>query len=306
MFATLPVTALRVFESAARLGSFRAAAAEMSVSPTAVSHQVRNLERRLGVALFDRLPRGVSLTDSGDRLFRVVHDAFLDIGAAVDRVRPQAEAGGLRVSVTASFAALWLIPRLAGFRERHPRIDLRIDTRGTPVDLDREAGVDVAIRYGEGDYPRYRVACSMTEAFGAYGSPAVVAAARHARPELITVNWDGSTLYASAWRQWCAAAGVDWVGGGMPGQVYDEEHYALQAAVAGHGLVLASSVLVADLLRNGLLAAFRPGVTVPGARYTALCAPGRERHRPVSAFLAWLAVEFGAPGGTPEGGAGPA
>lgn len=296
MFVGLPVTALRTFEAAARLGSFRAAAAELSVSPTAVSHQVRNLERRLGVRLFERVSRGVRLSGDGERLFRVLHNAFVEIGAAMERVRPLSEPAGLRVSVTASFAALWLIPRLHGFRDTHPHLDLRIDTRGTPVDLDREGDIDVAIRYGETDHPRYRAVCSMTEEFAAYGAPAVVAATHERPAALITVSWNGSTLYERVWRQWCAAAGVDWLDAHIPAQTYDEEHYALQAAVAGHGLVMGSSALVTDLLRNGLLEACKPRITVPGARYVALCAPGRERHPPVGAFLAWLESEFHAHG----------
>lgn len=115
MFASLPVTALRAFEAAARLRSFKAAAAELAVTPTAVSHQIKALERHAGVALFDRVPQGVRLTDAGARLFASAHGALLDIAQTLDALRPASAAGALTLSTTHSFAALWLVPRLGRF-----------------------------------------------------------------------------------------------------------------------------------------------------------------------------------------------
>lgn len=112
MFATLPVNALRTFESAARLHSFKLAAAELAVTPTAISHQIKVLEQQLGFALFQRLPRGVQLTAKGETLFAGVHGALLDVAATLEGLRPQPSSGSLCVSVTHSFAALWLVPRL--------------------------------------------------------------------------------------------------------------------------------------------------------------------------------------------------
>lgn len=292
MFASLPIAALRVFESAARHLSFKAAAAELSVTPAAVSHQVRALESRLGVALFDRQPRGVALTAEGERLFHRLHGALLDVAQAVDAMRPRPAAGALMVTTSASFAALWLVPRLGRFYRAHPEIEVRIDSDGAPVNLHQEGRIDVAIRYGHAESPLLRSAGRLQETFGVYGAPARIAALSDGMPELITVRWRDSTLYDDGWQAWCEAAGERWLRQGATMRAYDEESYALQAAIAGQGLVLASSIMVSDSVRNGLLLPYRPEIAVAGAAYTALCVPGRERHPPVRAFLAWLAQEW--------------
>ena len=107
MFARLPLTALRTFECAARLRSFRRAADELSVTPTAVSHQIRSLEHWLGAALFERLPRGVALTTAGERLFDSVHGALLDIQHAADALRPRPDTGQVLLSTNASFDSVF-------------------------------------------------------------------------------------------------------------------------------------------------------------------------------------------------------
>jgi len=298
MFAAMPITALRAFEAAARLRSFKLAAAELAVTPTAVSHQVRALEEHLGAPLFERVPRGVRLTAAGGSLFQSVHAALLDVARAMDALRPRPAAGALTVSVTHSFAALWLVPRLGRFYAAFPQYRLRLDARSEPVDLLQDASVDVAVRYSRRRYPALREAARMPEVFRVYGAPALLARLDAGPPPLVTVRWRDSALYDEGWRDWCAAA--DRPGWREPALVlpYAEEHYALQAATAGQGLVLASSVMVSDCVRGGALAPYRPEVSVPGAAYTALCAPGRERHAPVRAFLDWLEREFAAEAGS--------
>ncbi|MFJ0641507.1 LysR substrate-binding domain-containing protein, partial [Bordetella bronchiseptica] len=295
MFHDLPLGALRAFEAAARLLSFKGAAAELHVTPTAVSHQIRALEQRLGFALFERLPRGVLLTPKGGRLFQRVHGMLLDLAQTLDALRPRPSTGGLTVSTTHSFAALWLVPRLGRFYQAHPGYEVRLDATSRLVDLLQDASVDVAIRYGGGDRSgRHRglqAAAVLPERFAVYGAPAAVASAARRRPALISVQWRDSTVYETGWRQWCEAAGVSWLARAAP-RSYEEENYALQAAIAGQGLVLASSAMVSDSEARGLLACFRPDISVPGLRYTALSAPGRQRHPPVRAFLDWLAGEF--------------
>ena len=175
MFANLPVTALRTFESAARLRSFKLAAAELAVTPTAVSHQVKALEQRVGVALFERVPRGVRLTERGASLFAGVHGALLDIAQTLDALRPAPDTGALTVSTTHSFAALWLVPRLGRFHQAYPQYQLRLDASARPVDLLQDASVDVAIRYSQKRYPALIAACSLPESFGVYGAPVLAA-----------------------------------------------------------------------------------------------------------------------------------
>lgn len=291
MFASLPLTALRTFESASRLLSFKAAAQELSVTPTAVSHQIRTLETWLGVALFERLPRQVRLTDSGERLFRSLHGALLDVAQSLDTLRPQRSAGHITVSTTPAFAALWLVPRLGRFYAAHPDISLRLDTQCDVVDLQQDASIDLVIRYSLGDYPNLFGQCLFDECFAVYGSPEQVARAGTQVPTLISVRWHNSDLYALGWQAWCAKAGETWLDHNPVLREYDEEHYALQAAIAGQGLVLASNILVSESVDAGLLAPYRPYVSVDGAGYSALCVPGRERHPPVRAFFQWLQEE---------------
>ncbi|AYC33901.1 LysR family transcriptional regulator [Pseudomonas cavernae] len=293
MFANLPLNALRTFESAARLSSFKAAAAELAVTPTAVSHQIRSLESWLGVPLFERLPRSVRLTACGQRLFDSLHGALLDVTQTLDQLRPQRSAGSLTLSTTPAFAALWLIPRLGRFYAEYPDINLRLDASTVLVDLQQDASVDLAIRYGVGQYPTLHSQCLLNERFAVYGAPTLVAGLGDELPTLITLRWRSSGLYALGWQAWCAAAGAEHWLVEAPQREYDEEHYALQAAIAGQGLVLASSILVSESIASGLLVQYRPEINVLGAGYSTLCVPGRERHPPVKAFLAWLGREVG-------------
>lgn len=291
MFASLPLTALRTFESASRLLSFKAAAQELSVTPTAVSHQIRSLETWLGVPLFERLPRQVRLTECGERLFHSVHGALLDVAQSLDTLRPQRSTGHLTVSTTPAFAALWLVPRLGRFYAAHPGINLRLDTQCEVVDLQQDASVDLVIRYSLDDYPNLYGLCLFDESFAVYGSPEQVVLAQTQAPTLISVCWHNSKLYALGWQAWCEKAGERWLRDAPILREYDEEHYALQAAIAGQGLVLASNILVSESLASGLLVPYRPRISVDGAGYSALCVPGRERHPPVRAFFQWMQEE---------------
>jgi len=300
MFASLPLTALRAFESASRLLSFKAAAEELAVTPTAISHQIRSLEDWLGVALFERLPRQVRLTEGGERLFRSLHGAFLEVAQSVDTLRPQRSGSSLTLSTTAAFAALWLVPRLGRFYAKHPNINVRLDTHCEVIDLHQDASVDLVLRYSLDDYPNLYGLCLFDESFGVYGSPEQVALAARRTPSLISVHWHNSKLYAHGWEAWCGKSGENWMNRHPVIREYDEEHYALQAAIAGQGLVLASNILVSESVASGLLVPYKGEVQVDGAGYSALCVPGRERHPPVRAFFAWLQEEAQLSGLTPR------
>ncbi|MBA1377516.1 LysR substrate-binding domain-containing protein [Pseudomonas brassicacearum] len=291
MFATLPLNALRAFESAARLLSFKAAAEELSVTPTAISHQIRSLETWLGLPLFERLPRRVRLTDAGQRLFHSSHGALLDVAQSIDSLRPQRSTTHLTISTTAAFAALWLVPRLGRFYARHPNINVRLDTHCDVIDLHQDASVDLVVRYSLDTYSNLYGLCLFDESFGVYGSPEQVALATRQPPTLISVRWHNSKLYAHGWEGWCARAGETWLTREPCMREYDEEHYALQAAIAGQGLVLASNILVSESVASGLLVGYRPQIQIDGAGYSALCVPGRERHPPVRAFFQWVEEE---------------
>ena len=151
-----PLNALRAFEAAARHLSFTKAAGELSVTPAAVSHQVKALEDYFGIQLFRRLTRALLLTDAGQTALPALRDGFDKLAEASERLRAHDARGMLTVSVSPSFAAKWLVPRLDDFRTVHPDIDLRLDASDTIVDLAR-GEADLSIRYGPGGYRDLRV-----------------------------------------------------------------------------------------------------------------------------------------------------
>ena len=147
--AQLPLNALRAFEAAARHLNFTRAAIELCVTQGAVSHQVAVLERRLGVPLFRRLPRGLALTDEGLALVPVLADSFDRVGATLDRFAGGRYREVLNLGVVGTFASGWLLERLPDFARSHPEVDLRVMTNNNRTDLAAE-GLDLAIRFGDG------------------------------------------------------------------------------------------------------------------------------------------------------------
>lgn len=291
MFSNLPLNALRTFEAAARLGSFKSAAQELSVTPAAISHQVKTLEARLGAMLFQRSGQGVVLTQEGEQLYRQTHRALLEISRSLENFGPHSASQLLTLTTTPGLAASWLIPRLGGFYRAYPQFTVRVDARNELVDLLRDASMDLAIRTVGRDDPGLFRQDLMNERFGVYGEPGLVQSLGSASVELIDLRWQIPGALTINWRTWCAAAGREsWLETARIRQ-FDDEHYALSAAVAGQGLVLASNVLVADSLQRGELVAYRPQISLPGPRYVAACVPGRERQPQVKAFLAWLAEQ---------------
>ncbi|NIB44357.1 LysR family transcriptional regulator [Pseudomaricurvus alkylphenolicus] len=289
MFARLPSSsALKTFESAARLGSFKAAAEELAVSATAVSHQIRALEDQLGVALFVRKTRRIELTTAGDALAPILTRAFLDIRNALEVV--VSEEAVIRVSTTPSFATLWLVPRLLDFYSKFPQYRLQLDTTTRAVNLKQDRHVDIAIRYGVSPHDGLDATPLFKETFGAYASPGLL---EQGKPcggyTLIETAWQQKILSDIGWLNWLGKAGLDI---GEPSIVsFDEEEHVLQAAIAGKGLALASSVLVEDLLKRNLLIPYRGEIQQPGAGYTALCRPEQRQAPKVEAFLSWLTGE---------------
>ncbi|CAI8764241.1 MULTISPECIES: LysR substrate-binding domain-containing protein [Pseudomonas] len=288
MFAKLPLTALRGFESAARLGSFKAAAQELNVSPAAISHQVKSLEAFLGVRLFERSSQSVCLSADGERLQPFMHRALLDIQHGLQVLSPPCAAQSLVVSTTPAFASLWLIPRLGDFHRLYPEIDVRLHTSNDVVHLQRDASIDLAIRALFTPDPQLFEQPLLDEYFGVYCRPGWQPPAAGSPVELIDVPWLSSAKVAIDWPAWCAKAGtLGWLENPRF-RHYDEEQHALQAAIAGHGLVLASNVLVTEAVARGELVEYRPEVRLAGARYTVVCVPGRERQMEVRAFSEWL------------------
>ena len=291
-----PLNSLRAFEAAARHLSISKAAAELNVTPAAVSHQVKALEEALGIQLFRRLNRALMLTDAGQLFLPGLRDGFDQIAQAVERVDAERDSGALTVSTGPSFAAKWLVPRLDRFRAAHPDTDLRIDATDRVVDFARE-GADVGIRYGAGEYPGLRTERLFSdEAFPVCspslckGPPGLRKPADLTGHTLLHVDWATQPDTAPSWRMWLLAAGADHIDA-TRGPRFSDDSMAVQAAIQGQGVALTSSVLVADDLAVGQLCRpFELSLPLIFAYYVVAPEAAAERPR-VAAFFDWILDE---------------
>jgi LysR family glycine cleavage system transcriptional activator len=286
-----PLNALRAFEAAARHLSFKAAAAELFVTPTAVSHQIRSLEAQLGVQLFERRGHSIVLTRAGQRFFPVLSDGFDRIAQSV--VELQREENVLTVSVTPAFASMVLVPHLASLREAHPDITLRVEATEKRADL-RKAEADLSVRYGPQRSQPFASELLFRDRYVPVASPAwlrgralPVPASELAASELLQHDWKNASLQGPTWSDWMAAAGIaDFDEGRCTS--FSEEAHAIQAALDAAGVALASSVLVGSELRSGRLVQVHP-LHLRGFAYHAEHLPSHPRLAALRRVVGWLA-----------------
>ena len=283
-----PMQALRAFEAAARAGSLTRAAAALNVTHGAVSHQIKALEASLGVSLTERAGRGIRLTDDGERLATRLRGALAEIADALHEVSARRNPRQLRVSVTPSFAARWLLPRLGRFLARHPDVDLDVRSSVALTDFRRD-DVDVAIRHGFGGWPDVRVEHLLADIFFPVCSPRL-------RPKLPRKPADLAhcTLLRSDdewWKPWFEAVGLDWPEP-TRGPIFNDSALMLQAAVEGQGVALARSSLLGNDVKNGLLVRLFD-IDIPAPRHHYLVYPPRLADTPkLVVFRTWLRDEI--------------
>ncbi|HYG85836.1 MAG TPA: transcriptional regulator GcvA [Azospirillum sp.] len=282
-----PLNALRAFEAAARHLSFTKAADELHVTQAAVSHQIKALEEWLGIPLFRRVNRGLILTDAGQAYLPPLREALDTMANATDRLFRKDSAGALTISTMPSFAAKWLVLRLGRFQADHPELDVRLQTTSQFVDFAQQ-DVDVAIRFGNGNWPELRVERLLSEDIFPVCSPRLLPTLT--RPADLRHHTLLHDDYIITWGNWLAAAGVDGIEVSR-GQHFTDSALVLQAAMEGHGVALARQVLAADDLAAGRLV--RPfDVTLTGKYAYYLVAPPHYFSRPkVNAFRGWLFTE---------------
>ncbi len=279
-------TALRVFDAAARLGSFKAAAEELGVSPTAISHHIRTLEDQLGLALFVRKTRRVELTESGLTLAAATSGAFQQIGDALESLTETERT--LTISTTPAFAALWLIPRIGEFETKHPDLRVHVDTSTTIVDLKRNRRIDLAIRYGHDDHPGLMSELFTKERISAFGAPDYLERLSSFQDAtLIDTNWQAPNLPAITWRDWCSLAS-ETIGDHQAMRQFDQEQHVIQSGLAGQGLILVSTLLVGDMVGRGWLQPYRPEISVAGLTYSCVVTEIHAQSQKVRQFLSWL------------------
>jgi LysR family glycine cleavage system transcriptional activator len=289
-----PLNALRAFEAAARLGSFSAAALELRVTDSAVSQQVRTLERYLGTKLFKRLPRGLLLTELGGTYLPVLTSGFDRLSEATARLRTSGLGGLLTVATLPAFATGWLLPRISRFTQRHPRIELLLKTSRALADFRRE-DVDIAIRFGSGSEMRcvvlfgedvFPVASPTLVPFGRL--PMKVADIR-SLPLLHDVDAHPRQPWLD-WNRWFERAGVE-PPASQRGLQFTDSIVLISAAVAGLGVALGRGPNIEGLLARGQLVRLTQESWRADWFYH-LAAPDPNFSRPhVKVFVDWMLEE---------------
>ena len=300
-----PLNALRVFEAAARHLSFKEAAAELHITQAAVSHQVKSLEEYLGVQLFRRSARGVTLTDAARACLPKLREGFDALAAAVEMIRERGDGAELLITAPPVFTARWLMPRLAEFSRREQKIELRVFGSSKMVDagalnssslvgdLDlRTESSEVQIHLGAGHYPGHRADRLFGVSMTVVASPDIGSQLK--KPEDLArhtlLHDDAMEIVAggNAWRKWLEAAGAaDRVDAGH-GPRFSSNILSLEAASQKLGVALALRPLVdADIASERLCAPFDIEVKPQSAYY--LVCPEVIADRPaVAAFRKWL------------------
>jgi LysR family glycine cleavage system transcriptional activator len=248
-----PLATLRAFEAAARHLSFKRAADELAVTPTAVSHQIRLLEETLGQKLFERHTRRVIMTSAAQTLYTPLRDSFDAIAQAVERVSANKAASTVTLTATTVFTSKWLALRVASFRQRFPGINLRLLASEDVIDL-RTGAAEIAVRYGAGTYPGCSSRLLFQEMFAPVCSPHlnVRSLSDLESHDLIHSEWRQLDESTPTWPRWYAKAGLPYQRLGSD-IVFTDETHAIQAAVAGQGIALAAVTLVSDELTAGNL-----------------------------------------------------
>ncbi len=278
----LPLNALRAFEVSARHLSFTRAASELNVTQTSISQHVKNLEQRVGVQLFRRLPRGLALTDEGAALLPVLAQSFGRITAVLAQFGEGRSREMLTVGVVGTFAVGWLMPRLQDFQQLHPFVDLRLFTHNNRVDIAGE-GLDYAIRFGDGAWHGTEAELLMPSPLSPVCAPALAPALR--RP----ADLAGATLLRSyrtdEWAAWFAAAGVECPV--VRGAVFDSSLTMAEAVAQGAGVGLLPVAMFGRELRQGRLV--RPfAVETQNGSYWLTRLKSRQESAAMQAFRAWL------------------
>ncbi len=278
----LPLNALRAFEASARLLSFTRAGLEMRVTQAAISHQVKGLEETLGVTLFRRLPRGLTLTDEGQALLPVLSAAFERIGAALDRLEHGQIEEVVTLGCNSTFASGWLLAHLDDFRARHPLVDLRLLVNNNRVDMAGD-GLDLALRFGNGSWHGAEAAHLLPAPLSPVCAAALAARLRHPS------DLAGETLLRSyrveEWSLWFGLAGLPCPT--LRGPMFDSSVTMAEAAAQGLGVALVPACMFGRDLAAGRLV--RPfDLSVPAGSYWLTWLKSKPLTPGMEAFRDWI------------------
>jgi DNA-binding transcriptional LysR family regulator len=298
------LAALRGFEASARHLSFTRAAEELALTQSSISRQIAAFERQVGKRLFVRRTRALELTADGERLLRVVQPALIGIDRTVDEIRGVVVAPRVTVSTYASFASLWLVPRLSEFQREHPGIDIRIDASDRMVDLEAD-GIDVVVRWlRPGASIPTDAPVLLEEEMAPALSPRLLTQARErgielrepadlAKLPLLAMDETVPSAPYSSWARWCEFAGIAPFEQRSTGIYFTFIDQCVQAAVRGQGVALVRTPFLDDLVAsNDLVMPFPKLRMRTGYRYFLLANRHRTGQAHVTAFSEWVRAEF--------------
>jgi len=287
-----PLQSLVVFETSARLLSFTAAARELGTTQPAISQQIRVLEASLGVALFERIYRGVVLTDAGHVLLKTTQSSLRDLRDVLQKIKQKPKSQRITVATDFAFAAFWLMPRLPEFRRLHKDIDIRIQTSQSEMDL-VSIEADVAILFGEGQYQGYLTEKLLPEVVYPVCSPKLfdefagfTNLTDLVKSPLLRLNADMGQKWMD-WESLFQLNGSQW----QPSEsVMEFDNYTLlvQAAISGQGIGLGWSPLLDDYIQSGVLVPLSNFTVQSNNGYYIALPKQRAPTTPVTAFLDWL------------------
>ncbi|PVX81195.1 transcriptional regulator GcvA [Paraburkholderia unamae] len=286
-----PLNALRAFEAAGRLGSFKEAAAELHVTPGAVSQHVRLLEAWLGAPLFDRQNRRVALTPAAQAYLEAIGPLFEQLAQATARYGvPQTASRTLSVNAPATFTLRWLVPRLAKFRAGHPDVEVKVETSNGPLESLSEEH-DIIIRGGPDTFYGYAMRPFLTEERLPVCSPALLQRAPLRSPGDLRQH---TLLHTSSlprlWPDWLASARLADL---RPAAALTFDHFylTLQAAIDGIGVAMGPTALVADDLAAGRLVTPFAGPRLPSRSYCTYVPDEKSGDGLIERFRSWLERE---------------
>jgi len=283
-----PLGSLKAFDAVARCGSFKRAAEEIGVTPTAISHQIRVLEEALNTTVFIRSAREVILTEAGTRLQQSTHRAFGELQQAVNAIHRAQLPPALTLSTTSNFLTHWLVPRLAALKTALPALDLRLHTSVELVDLERDS-VDVAIRYSMTPDKRLDSTLLFEDSFVLVASPGLGLTQREDLRLMTLFHVENRHVPQPApdWAHWQRLHGPASLNIGAGLRFTDETH-AIQAAIAGQGVAIVSRLLAADFIEKGMLTVpFEP--QLPGGNYYFVTPHDKAMDPNVQALRDWIA-----------------
>ncbi|WP_340620849.1 transcriptional regulator GcvA [Xenorhabdus siamensis] len=286
-----PLNALRVFDAAARHLSFTKAAEELFVTQAAVSHQMKSLEDFLGLKLFRRRNRSLLLTEDGQSYYLDIKEIFTAINEATRKLQARSAKGALTVSLSPSFAIQWLVPRLSGFNQSFPGIDVRIQA------VDREEDkladdVDVAIFYGRGNWPGLRTDRLYPEYLLPVCSPSLLMGERPLKTPADLANH--TLLHDSSRRDWQAYVrqlDIQQLINVQQGPIFSHSAMVIQAAVHGQGIALANNVMAQNEIDAGRLVCPFNDVLVSKNAFYLVCHDNQAELGKIAAFRKWILTQ---------------